>query len=573
MKPTSHPLPQRGHWALGVALLVALLATTSCAKQGYPSGGPKDEQMPVTMGCKPQNESRHFNSRQFYIEFDEYVVLKDADNNVLVSPPMKQKPTFSTKGKGIAVKLNDTLLANTTYLFQFKDAIADFTEGNLLPSFEYVFSTGDAMDTMMLAGRVLQARNGKPATDVITVMAYRDERFAVDSADTIATWGQPDFVTRCDKEGYFSFHYIPHGNYRLVALADKNRDLRAAPTEAIAWDTTPQPATDSIDSTAIANLLISTPVQRTQRLMKAEFASRGHIVVTTALPMQTPSLAGDSLIIRLNERRDTLHAWMLDPSRDSVRVVLTDAGLNDTIKLRYRPNAGQRGRGRNKNAQQTNEPLMRSLCTGGSAFYDELWIAFSNPVESVSDSVFATITRSKDSTETQAPLALDSTGLRARIEANIRSGELYHIYLSDSLFRDIYGTYTDSLSFNMTPRDYGVLNVIIDNLSGHPLLIEVLDSKDTVVASLPLVEVHGNLRFDHLKGAEYRLRAVIDQDTSRSWTPADYRLGRQPERCIMYEKTLQLRDKWEMEERWTVGTKKPRISAASRRPAKLTIEP
>ena len=80
-----------------LALLVTAVA--GCAKQGYPSGGPKDETAPKAVAAKPANESRNFAGRQFSIAFDEYVTVKDADNNILISPPMRQKPEFTTKGK------------------------------------------------------------------------------------------------------------------------------------------------------------------------------------------------------------------------------------------------------------------------------------------------------------------------------------------------------------------------------------------------------------------------------------------------------------------------------------------
>ena len=182
-----------------LALLVTAVA--GCAKQGYPSGGPKDETPPKAVDAKPASESRNFAGRQFSIGFDEYITVKDADKNILISPPMRQKPEFTTKGKRLVVKLNDTLQPNTTYLFQFKGAIVDFTEGNVLPSFEYVFSTGDHMDSMMLAGRVLNARDGKPWKEPVTVMAYRVKGDEPDGAlDTVATANQPDFTLRACRQ-------------------------------------------------------------------------------------------------------------------------------------------------------------------------------------------------------------------------------------------------------------------------------------------------------------------------------------------------------------------------------------
>ena len=558
---------------MGVTVFAAL-SLYGCAKQGYPSGGPRDEQVPVAQRCKPENESLNFAEKQFFIEFDEYVVLKDAANNVLVSPPMANKPDFTTKGKGVLVKINDTLQANTTYLFQFKDAIADFTEGNLLPSYEYVFSTGEAMDTLMLDGQVVDARNGKAWKESVTVMAYRVEsgERRVEN-DTMATTVQPDYVTRCDKEGNFAFHYIPEGRYRLVALEDKNRNLRVDATDPVAWDTTlvashPQArrlaVSDSIQDNLLAinaikqssnqaiTLRLSVPENRQQRILKSEFAEAGRITIVSQLPMQNPRIEDERAQWqwRLNERRDTLTAWCFDAKRDSARLVISDTGLQDTLKLRY--TASRKGGRRMAGAKEEKAPLMKALCEGNKAYYDDLRLAFANPIVEVADSATAEVMHLKDSTVSHCAVVLDKGGIVARIMAtDIKSGEQYRVRLAGGLFTDLYGNRSDSLVFTMTPKDYGTLSIDIDNRMGAPLVVEVLDSKDTVVASQALAR-SGNLRFLHLPSGDYRLRAVVDADSNGRWTPGDYRRQRQPEQSVLFEKTLSLREKWEMEERWTV---------------------
>ena len=536
-------------------LPLSVLLFISCAKQGYPSGGPKDVKPPKAVGSKPVNETRNFKAKQFFIEFDEYVVLKDADNNVLVSPPMKQKPEYTTRGMGVLVKLRDTLRENTTYLFQFKEAIADFTEGNVLPSYEYVFSTGTAMDTMMLAGQVLNARNGKPWDEILTVMGYRGD-------DTL-----PGLITRTDKQGNFAFHYIPSGSYRIVALADKNRDMRVGNDESVAWDTLHYTASDSVDSTAMARLQVSSPDRREQRLLKAEFKSKGRITVSTLLPMQHPVIEGESIEWRLNERRDTINIWCRNELCDSTVLILTDEGLNDTLRLRYRT-PSRKGRGRGVQ-QSTTEPLMKSLFVGSSAFYDNLRLAFSAPVHAAKDSLRAEIMDLKDSTVRYCDIALDSSGMWARLATTLKSEENYRVRIADSLFTDLYGHATDSLVFNTTPKDYGTLVLQVTNQKAYPLVIEVLDSRDTVV-QYKSIAVSGELRFDHLPAGEYRLRAIVDRDSNGLWTTGDYSLGRQPEECLMYEKTLKLREKWEMDERWTVGA--PKKKQATVKPQRLPHE-
>ena len=536
---------------LSVLVLFAIFLVSSCAKQGYPNGGPRDETPPKVMSVKPANESRNFAERQFSIAFDEYVTVKDADNNILISPPMRQKPEFTTKGKRLVVKLNDTLQPDATYLFQFKGAIVDFTEGNVLPSFEYVFSTGDRLDTMMLAGCVLNARDGKPWKEPVTVMAYRVKGGEQDDAsDTIATTNQPDFITKSDKDGVFAFHYVPAGYYRLVALEDKNRDLRLGRGEAAAWEPTVVQATDSIDSAAITLLRISVPDRRVQRVAKAEMTARGRATIVTVLPMQSPVLTGDSVEWRLNARRDTMSVWFRNVACDSAQLVLIDTALQDTLKMRYKaPKSGRRRRGAAQQAQA--EPMVKALCSGSSAYYDDLRLAFTVPVVAMTEGAKAEVMRMKDSSVAQYALTLDSNGLGARIEASLRSGEEYSVRLRDSLFSDIYGHRSDSLVFTLTPQNYGTLVFDVTNSTGSAVVLEVLDDKDTVVTSRT-VKATGEVRIPHLKAGTYRVRAVLDTDGNSAWTPGDYWTGSQPEYAIYYSKSLQVREKWELEERWTL---------------------
>ena len=524
-----------------LAGLVLLLALGACARQGYPSGGPRDSEPPKVMGSKPLNETRNFKATQFFIEFNEFVVLKNATENVLVSPPMAQKPDYSVKGKGVLVQLHDSLRPNTTYLFQFKEAIADFTEGNLLPSYEYVFSTGADMDTLMLAGQVRDARSGKPWSEVLTVTAYRD-------ADTA-----PSFVTRTDKQGNFAFHYIPSGSYRIVALSDKNRNLLVDSTETVAWDTLRYTPADSIDSTALARLAVSTPDRRRQRVLHADFTERGRITIATLLPMQQPQLTGEPLEWRLNTKGDTLSVWCLNAQCDSTVLVLTDGDqLGDTLRLRHR--TVRKGRGKTEIPQK--ESLMKALCSGRSAYYDDLRLAFAVPVTAAADRLEAEVMLLKDSSVSHCPILLDSGGLTARLATSLHSDEEYRVRVADSLFTDLYGHPSDSLVFTLTPKDYGSLVLHIDNPTGYPLVIEVLDSKDTVVQHSTLNAQLSTLRFSHLPAADYRLRAVVDRNGDGQWTTGDWFARRHPEECIMFEKTLQLREKWELEEKWTVSDKK-----------------
>ena len=245
-----------------------------------------------------------------------------------------------------------------------------------------------------------------------------------------------------------------------------------------------------------------------------------------------------------------MSVWCLNESCDSTVLILTDEGLADTLKLRYRAPVRK---GRRTTQQQ--EPLIKALCSGSNAYYDDLRLGFTMPVKATGNPMQAEVMALKDSSVSLCPILLDSNGLQARLNTKLHSGENYRIRLADSLFTDLYGHPSDSLLFNLTPKDYGILTLHIDNKTGYPLVIEVLDSRDTVVQYRP-IRTSGSLKFLHLPAAEYRLRAVVDCDGNGRWTTGDWLSRRQPEECILYEKKLQLREKWELEERWTVTTDK-----------------
>lgn len=534
------------------ALLATMMAAVSCARQGYPTGGPKDVLPPRVVATTPDNGSHDFYRQQFTITFNEYVVLKNASDNIIVSPPLKNKADYTVKGKSLLVTLHDTLLPNTTYLFQFKEALADFTEGNLLTSYEYAFSTGATLDSLMLEGTLRDARSGKPLAEAVSVAAYKEDSLGT-RADTVALWRKPDYVTLSDREGRYAFHYMAAGRYRVVAFGDKNRNLRVDADEAVAWCDSATSATPRHDSLRQPlPLRLSTPAAQRQRITTSTMPEQGHIVVTTAAPLQHPSVEGTPSVWRLNTRRDSLTVWCLDGKADSATLIISDTLLQDTLHLRYQ---APKGKGRRRNdSEKPSAPLMKALCQGSNAHYDDLRLAFRNPIAKTDDTLRVTVTHLKDSSMSHYSVTVDSTGLTARINATLTAGDEYSMLLPQGLFSDIYGTVSDSLSFRLKPKDYGTLTLHIDNRCAAPLVVEVLDSRDTVVQQMSTQSLGkpATLRFTHLAAGNYRLRAIVDSDNNGRWTPGDYRTGRHPETTILFDKTLALREKWEMEERWTI---------------------
>ena len=540
-----------------------------------------DKQPPKVKGVSPKSETTNYAAKKFKIDFDEYVTMKDADNNVLISPPMKVKPEYQIKGHSVVVKLNDTLAPNTTYLFQFKGAIVDFNEGNPLPSFEYVFSTGDVLDSMTIGGKVIDALKQSPIENSITVVAYRMSAENEALGDSIVALGSPTYQTRTASDGSFQFNYMTPGHYKLVALDDADKNLKYSASEAIAWLDTlvtaqvmPKPAdtTMSQNDTVVQNdtdvqkpdtvsvsdskpqplLQLSMKENKAQRVLQSSFTAKGTLQIVTQVPMQSPVVEADSVMWSLDSKGDTLRIWTLRRSCDSLHIVLRDSAtsLNDTLVVKYREPKKSK---RKSDTPEKDLNGVHSLVASSHPYFDTMKVRFGVPVElHKSDSI--SIFCFSDSSNIKAHLTLDTTHTVGSIvgDTPLKQGEKYKITIPTGNYRDLYGRANDSLVITTTltlASDYGTLtfDISVNGVMQRPV-VQLLDDKGTVVGQQAVLSA--SFQFENLKPATYRLRLFDDLDDNGEWIPGDYYLHRQPEPVIYYKKSLQLRANWEMSESW-----------------------
>ena len=118
----------------------------SCASIGSPTGGPFDTIPPVFVRSKPDPNSINFNGNKIELLFDEYISIDKPTEKVIITPPQNRMPAIKPIGKKITVELKDSLISNTTYTFDFTNAIVDNNEKNALEGFSFAFSTGDIID-------------------------------------------------------------------------------------------------------------------------------------------------------------------------------------------------------------------------------------------------------------------------------------------------------------------------------------------------------------------------------------------------------------------------------------------
>lgn len=206
-----------------------ILFTSSCAKQASPTGGPKDTEPPVPLRSMPINYATNYKGKKFIVEFDEFIDLKNVNQELIVSPPVEKKPKVVMRGKKMVVRINNELKDSTTYNFNFFNSITDLNEGNVLENFQFEFSTGETFDSTYLGGQLINSFNGKPI-DGAYIMLYRQ----LDDSTPRTT--KPECVGKTNKEGYFIVPNMRPIPYYIFALKDMNNNmLFDLPNESIAF--------------------------------------------------------------------------------------------------------------------------------------------------------------------------------------------------------------------------------------------------------------------------------------------------------------------------------------------------
>src|SRR6056297_107439 len=198
--------------------VIAVMLFSRCAKEMTTlSGGPRDSIPPVLVESEPPNYSVEFDSKEIEIEFNEFIQLEDMEQQFLSSPPFEEDPEIKMKGKGIEIELQEPLKDSTTYTLNFGNAIVDYTEGNPIRNFKYVFSTGKTLDSMRVEGRTYDAFNLKARENVL-VMLYDELN------DSVPYKRIPDYVSRTDEQGYYSISNLRQDTFKVFALDDLNNN-------------------------------------------------------------------------------------------------------------------------------------------------------------------------------------------------------------------------------------------------------------------------------------------------------------------------------------------------------------
>ena len=516
-----------------IGLLFLLLLVVNCAKRGTPTGGPKDEDAPEFVKSLPPNYTTNFDGDEIKIYFNEYIKLKDLNKNLIISPPMNPAPLITPLGSGskyIGIEIKDTLLPNTTYVFNFGNSVVDNNEGNPFSFFKYVMSTGDYIDSLTVTGQIRDALQQEP-DNFVTVMLYEADSTYNDS---IIYRSVPRYVTNTlDSLSTFELTNVKAGRYRLAALkddasnytyqADKDKIGFLSQVIEVPKDTTYTLTLFSEEP----ELNVSRPKQAAAQRVNFSFTGNADsisIALLNSVPADFKSL------ITHKKDADSLRYWYRPQlEEDSLIFNIKTSRQQDTFYLRKRPYRA--------------DSLYFTPVSGNSLkLRDPFVIQSSIPIIDL-DSTKVSITK-KDSTAVPFTYALRQKESTLDLGFKTEESQTYQITFLPGALTDFYGAVNDTLKFAPQTKeiaDYGELELTLQDADQYPYIVQLVTEKGDVKREQYAKEGQTVFKFDLVEPGKYYTRLIIDRNKNGRYDTGNYLKGLQPEDIIYYPKLLDIR--------------------------------
>jgi len=548
-----------------------------CANPVTPEGGAKDISPPVVLACEPPNSSTHFSSPNIQITFNEFIALKSASSEILISPPLSKKPDYKQRGKSIIVDINDSLAANTTYIINFGKSVTDITEGNILSNYRYVFSTGDHIDSLSISGQVTNAFDNKPVPEVFAQL-YLNNNDTI-PFDSLPYLVPPLYITETNDQGIFTVENLRDGSYKLFILDDKSGDfLYNMPAEQIAFsdslvipyfvppllhdstgqDSVAQPPTSGSD---LLFLKLFEEVDSTQEIIKSELVMNDLFRVIYKYPPRSPEIIAlniDSSLTwcmeEFSKKMDTVLLFVTADIPDTLILEVKDGEtILDTISITPTKLAEDKKSKKNDDEESKPARILLTWDPKGTFNYlkSQLTGQLSYPVSEYDLSGFLLI--SDGDTVVPSVEFLEPLMRRFKVTTSWIEGTTNRLIVPESSFISYNGLSNDTVIHTfktITLRDLGSLaiNVNMDDNPGD-YIIQILSEKGIVVEETFLNE-SGQIKFAFIIPAKYTIKAILDSNRNRRWDTGDYLRKIQPETVSFFKKVIEVRGNWDVEEEW-----------------------
>lgn len=527
--------------------VIGSLIYFSCANPVRPTGGPRDTIPPQLTQSVPVNEALNYRGNSIILEFNEFIKTDKLNTQLLITPTVDEEYKVKAGAKKIQLVFEkDAFLENTTYTFNFQNSIKDLTEGNSWENPKVVFSTGNYIDSLSIAGTVTELMTGKPAKNHV-VSIYR-------SNDTLdALTGKPMYFTITDDKGYFQLENLISDQFRIYSFFDKNNNLILNPSDE-PYGFLPDPV--NLDS-SVTGISLKT---HTLNVSELRFVSarpiRSYFDIAYSKPVVEYRLSplDDSVKLYSNliEAGKKIRVYNTLSISDSIRVQAfvkdsVNNEISDTLYVKFLESKLPREKFQLHVVPERNTQVPENL---------SMEITFNKPIlTSNLDSVLIVYDSVHSEPLEQANILYNYSRDKLTVEKKINlpddNNQSFTFYAAAGSFISIEHDSSAAISQPykiLDPVNFGSISGSLSTRYDH-FTIQLLNQNYSVIKEIKNTK---SFSFRPVPPGSYMIRVLIDNNSNGEWEPGNILENIPPEEVIFYlndqnqPETISIKANWEI---------------------------
>lgn len=553
------------HWSFnravsGILLLVILIL--ACAEIQPPPGGQPDRTPPAIDSTIPARGATSVApGNQITVYFSERVQA-GTGRQVFISPRPASDPELTWRSDRLVITLPEDFQPGHTYVISFTSAITDLRNNRLDSAMAIAFTMDSVLDSGSIAGQIFQAGKGQPG---VLVGLY-----AIDTAAGIlydSTY--PDYLAQTNREGEFTFQYLPTREFRLIAFTDKNADERFNPLrEAFAVPDRPVVVGGELPLDQLAMHMTSADTTRPEILSVVHTASnlvrirfsreialdylKGNLAQVSLVPIADSTRHIPALAMQEGdlEKSSSLTFWFGSVPPGDYRVLLQPSAETGSVRFEQL---------QIKEISDNEPPTVVRNTPGSRPMFAadiRLSIVFSEPVDTtrLTPQTFVLTRLSSDTAAVtlqktwlspfQLTLVPDTLVSGVNYQLDVTEFEIFDIAgnaLGDSLITFIFGT----LNADSLGSISGTVTIELQDKTADPVVLHVREVANKFSDTLV---VQGGAFSASVPAGRYILSGFIDSNRDGKFSEGSIEPWRLSETAAEYTDTVVVRARFETAE-------------------------
>ncbi|HCW07424.1 MAG TPA: hypothetical protein DGG95_08690 [Cytophagales bacterium] len=496
-----------------------------CARQSQPAGGPKDEKPPELISSNPTNGQKKFKGKDITLVFDEYVKLKDPQEEIVITPSAGEKTKFAAKKNKVIITPELPWKDSTTYSISFRGGVQDINESNPADNLRLAFSTGTIIDSLEIIGRVNEFFKEK-IPEKITVALYLSDTFDIFKH-------KPTYLSKTNKKGQFKIQNLKPGKYFIYAFEDKNKNFKVdGKSEKFGFRSNPISIPEEKDSIKI-NL-----IQVDNRPIKITSIRNTNTTSTIRFnkPLDSIHLTSEKKIIyTFGSNTSEVVIFKSFNTSDSSKITIH---ASDSVYQKIDTSAYVKF----TDSKKVSEKFKQGDWTTSfnfTSFTMKAQTSFNKLLSKITlDSIYVQLDSSNYQQIKPEDIKFDTLHKSLTIETKLNitlKEKLLHpvLLLGKAAFisYDNDSSKTQEAKIDIPDeKDTGSLSIEIKTDEKN-FEVQLLNSKNNIVRKQRNAK---KITWNYLAPEEYKLMVIVDSNNNKRWDPGNFYNKKEPEKVIIY---------------------------------------